>query len=196
MTKMSMKGFTGLSGQFHFVTFLLSCPCSHLSWAPAPGSPVSQFLQLIDAFLLFHGDPLLVLCDRRKVRPCQGDDEEGKWRGLCGQSMWELPGRSWGSQPLTLTPLLHTLNFSRIKLLIPVSTSLSTPGETPSSLHACEPLWQILQDSARELRISSQPTLIPIFSQRDLKLPSGDRGGTFSPCLQGLKAKNSGCLGQ
>lgn len=175
MTKMNMKGFTGLSGQFHFVTFLLSCPCSHLSWAPAPGSPVSQFLPLIDAFLLFHGDPLLVLCDRRKVRPCQGDGEEGKWQGLCGQSVWELPGRSWGSQALTLTPLLHTLNFSRIKLLIPVST--------PSSLHACEPLWQILQDSARELPISSQPKLIPIFSKRDLKLPSGDRGGTFFPCL-------------
>lgn len=82
MTKTNTKGSTSVSGQFDFVTFRLHRgsshrPPSHLSWAPAPGFLVSQFLQLIEAFLHFHGDHLLVLCDRRsQISPRRQDRRE------------------------------------------------------------------------------------------------------------------------
>lgn len=160
-------------------------------------------------------DHLLVLYDKeKKSQTLPKRRGRGKWQGLHGQSTWEPLGRSWGSQALPSDSASSDPEFLQSSIAIPCCfISLSTPGATPSSLPASGPLPYIFQDTARELSISPQPTPIPPFPHRILQLcfagieasperpglPSGDGGGTFSPCLlhkAQLKAGNSGCLGQ
>lgn len=133
---------------------------------------------------------------RRKVRPCQGDKAERKWQGQQGQSTWEPPGRSWGSQPLTP-------EFSHPSLLLLSPSALHATCHTPRTL-ACRFLRAhsgLSPRSPLQFRASSTGLHGVCFAAMRVSAerPKASyvvRDGAFSPCLLQLKAKNSVCSGQ
>lgn len=130
----------------------------------------------------------------------QGEEKsslaKGSGRGCIAKAHGSPRGGHGAPEPWPHT-LLHTLNSSRIHLpFSAVSISLSTTGETSSSLHASDLFLQTSQYPVDNF-LFPEPAPITEFQHRilwcrfhryrccsrDPKFLFGDRDGTFSPCL-------------